>query len=491
MRRTSHRINSFVWILLLTILLTAGSSTPGHAESVDVFRVDVSGPIDAGTRHSVLSRLKTVRNGGFDLVVLRIHSSGGRIDFALDVSNAIDRLSVPVVAFVRGHAGTVAALLCISSDRVYMQEGAVLGTGPPTLQSGGRSIGRPQMIDRLRETYVQRAKEGGYAESLVAALVDPAVEVRWVETEDGTRTLMSGDQYRALKGRERTSLDVVSESGRLLRIKAGDAFRFGFCRKVVKRLVQVVETELHRAGRVQYHLSAVPRAWYESLLSGIATPTITGLLIIIGLVTALIELNSPGVESFGSIALVSFGTVMYTYAALDVAGGIALTIFLVGGMLYTLDVSLMPDPVSTGILGLFVILFALILAGQGFVLPELRTAPWELEYALDEFGTVLLSAGIGVLTYLITLQVLPDHVFDVPVVCCSPDPGDIRGAPEQAPPLRAGAQGKVEKALRPIGVLRFDDDRVIAFAEGAFLNRGVRVEVVEVGENGRAVLRPL
>ncbi len=324
---------------------------------------------------------------------------------------------------------------------------------------------------------------------LAEALIDPSTEVKWVKKTDSDRTFVTGEQTKR-GGSYREEIETVSRPGRLLRLKAGDAFRFGMCRKVVKNFREVVEEEVHAMGAVRFALHRISRSWYEPVFELVSNWIVTGLLIIAGVVLCLVELKRPGTGLSGSAGLFCFGTAVITYAVLGTSSGMAMVLFLVGTVLMALEIFVTSGHTAAGVIGLIFVLFSLVLSRQGFILPDPAEAPWELEYALDNFGLVLLSGGAGLFSYLFTLQFLPESFFHITVVCPEFLEGNESADSTTKPFPEPGREGVVVKSLHPIGALQFEDRMIVACATDHYVKQGTRVQVIDLAPP-RLKLRPL
>ena len=116
-------------LLVPTVL---GQSSSGGT----VYVATIDGTIDLGMTPYVKRVLSTAAEQGADAVLLDINTPGGRLDAALSIKDALLDAEVPVIAYVNREAFSAGALIAISADKIYMDEGGVIGAATPVDQEG-------------------------------------------------------------------------------------------------------------------------------------------------------------------------------------------------------------------------------------------------------------------------------------------------------------------------------------------------------------------
>jgi membrane-bound ClpP family serine protease len=144
-----------------------------------------------------------------------------------------------------------------------------------------------------------------------------------------------------------------------------------------------------------------------------------------------------------------------------------------------------------GLGGGLLIICALVLASQTFVVPR---NDYQLEQLRDSM-LVLAGAGVGILVVAaLTRRYLP-HAPVLGKVLLAPPQGEELSELSRREALTmlehlVGAEGKAVTPLVPGGKARFGDELVDVVTDGDFIDRGQRLQVVEVLGN-HVVVRSL
>ena len=86
------------------------------------------------------------------------------------------------------------------------------------------------------------------------------------------------------------------------------------------------------------------------------------------------EITSPGFGVPGTIAIIAFLIIFLGGALLGTVGSLEIVLFLLGVILLVIEIFLIPGFGVTGISGIVLMIAALVLARQEFVIPRV---PWE------------------------------------------------------------------------------------------------------------------
>jgi membrane-bound serine protease (ClpP class) len=120
-----------------------------------------------------------------------------------------------------------------------------------------------------------------------------------------------------------------------------------------------------------------------------------------------------------------------------------------------------------------------VLSLQGFVIPDVHGAPWQVDLFLSSFGRIMvafLGAGIGFFSLIRFLPKVP--MFGRLVLQT-----ELSGsAPSQAAgtPALAGRRGHALTPLRPSGKVDIDGTIFDVVADGEFVALGEPVEVIRI-----------
>ncbi|NIP82046.1 MAG: nodulation protein NfeD, partial [Gemmatimonadetes bacterium] len=117
----------------------ATPAVPAYAQSGAVHRVPVTGVVELGLAPFIERSLEEAAAAGAVAVVLDMDTPGGRVDAAERISDALSDSPVPVYTLVNRRAFSAGALIALSTDRIYMRPGSVIGAATPVDGSGTKA----------------------------------------------------------------------------------------------------------------------------------------------------------------------------------------------------------------------------------------------------------------------------------------------------------------------------------------------------------------
>ena len=184
---------------LLAAVLLAHTGAAGHeaagqeerAEQQQLVRVPLAGVVEMGLAPFIERTLDEAAAAGARAVVLDIETPGGRVDAAERIINAISRSEVPVYAYVNMHAYSAGAMIALATDRVLMQEGAVMGAATPVDGSGTKAP--EKIVSAMRAQMRALAEARGLDPTIAEAMVDEEIAIDGVIDEGKLLTLTAGE----------------------------------------------------------------------------------------------------------------------------------------------------------------------------------------------------------------------------------------------------------------------------------------------------------
>jgi membrane-bound serine protease (ClpP class) len=445
----------------------------------------LDGPI---TRRKV-SQLKTLigtelhsRNANW--IGITIDSAGGEIDQCQELANTLAELDpndVQTVAYIPVEASGGAALIALACDQLIMQPEAHLG-GKGTVSLDRRTI------ELARESIKNaRAKNSARGWSLMAAMIDPGVELF-------TFTNNKTGEVRYLSTAERDTLPDKNDWQQGPRIKApGEPLRLPAARAheldIASHVVDNFDEFKQLYGFTNDLRTAEPN-WALELVEALSSPALAVLLIVIGFVGIYIELHSPGMGVGAFVAALAFLLFFWSNFLHGTAGWLEVLLFLGGVFCVLLEVLVIPGFGIFGLGGGAMILASLVLASQTFVLPRTESQMAELRHSL----TIVAAAMVIVVSASIALRrYLPKApVFRTLLLSPTPEEDlvdlDYRESLADFSHL-VGQRGVATTNLMPSGKADFDGELVDVIAEGLPLDRGTPVLVVKTRGNRVLVRR--
>lgn len=468
------------------------------------YRVVVRGPVTAAMYESLERRIRHViaaRNANF--ILLQLECQGGDTvearrlaDFLRDLKDNDGREHVMTVAYVTPEASDVATLIALGCSEIVMSDRASLGNFEAVLAK------RPDFTDAVRESVEGLANEQGYPRLLFRGMFEPQLEIHRVRSQKGIaeRRLMDGAELKKDREGERRWVDEGGQikasepafrPGQWFRVDAERAKELEIARAVVDGDPPAALPKIYAL----YGLENVRNAeldWLDALAAFLREPWVGMILIMVGITGLLLELKIPGVMFPGILAAICF--VLYFWANSQLAGHLtmlAVLLFVLGLILIGLEIFVVPGFGITGISGITLVVVSLALAT--LVKKPETTGEWlDFGTSLSHIALSLLAAVGAAFTlawYMPSIPYVNRLVLKPPSADGTVDEGSPLAASEQAVAM-LGAIGEAATTLRPAGKARIGDEYVDVVAEGAYVEAGTPVQVIEV-EGNRIVVKPL
>ena len=228
-----------------------------------IVRVPVTGMVEMGLAPFIERVIEEAAAGGAAAVILDIETQGGRVDAALRITSAVGRSRVPVYAFVNMYAYSAGAMIALSTERVLMREGAVMGAATPVDGSGTKAS--EKMVSAMRAQMRAMTEAHG---------LDPAVAEAMV------------DEDLAIPG--------VIDRGKLLTLTTQEAVDLGYATAVADWEGVLEALELPATDVTEATVN-----WAERMVRFFTNPVIAPFLLSLGFLGLLVEIKSAGFRSGG------------------------------------------------------------------------------------------------------------------------------------------------------------------------------------------------
>ncbi|MBP7276083.1 MAG: nodulation protein NfeD [Kiritimatiellae bacterium] len=446
---------------------TPETPTPPPAR---VLVLEIRGPIDEALTYIVRRAARQAAESPTSALVLVMDTPGGGLDACRDIVSLIQKSPVPVLTYVERSAYSAGALIALSTQRIYMAPGSVIGDAmailvPPL--SGPQPVPEDlrEKLDSGTAAFARAtAEEAGHDPDVAEAFVRRGMELRRGDT-------------------------VIKPTGQLLTLTNQEAERlFGDPPRPLLSSGTVTNLEelLHREGLGAAPVEAFAVTSAERIARWIKL--LAPLFLMGGLLGIWIEIKTPGFGLPGALGIAALGIFFAGHHIAGLAGWEHMALFLIGVALLAVEIFVLPGFGITGITGLVLMVFSLLMAMAGRApdgswwpaLPALRLPFIKLTGA---------AAGAGIAAALIGAWLPKSPVFRKLILeaATDRDHGFTSSAPGEATLL--GAEGVTETELRPSGIARLNGRRSDVVADGEFIPQGARVRVIEVSGN-RIVVGP-
>lgn len=415
--------------------------------------------------------LKRVNEEKARAVVFDLHTPGG---LAMDTAELImvdmQKIEVPSYAFVNQKALSAGALIASGTDEIYMHPVSAIGSAGIIAGSGAE----------IPETL--KAK----IESAFDAFVTVVAE-RKGRNPDVIRAMMFKDEYFDFG-------EVQVEQGKLLTLTSTQAVsEFEGKPLLAKGIVSSVEELLKKEGLDDAEVIRAEPKGMERFAYWVAA--FSGVLILVGIGGAYLEMKTPGFGLGGAISLLAFGLFFFgNYVAGNMAGYGLMLLFVLGLVLVIVEFFILPGMIVPGVLGGIMILVSLFLAMvDDFAFDDNRVRGWDVEGALDWVNRPAMNLAIGLmgsaLLMMLMMRFLPQiPLFNSLVMVKELIKGDATGenGGSGGAQEHVGLSGVAITDLRPAGKGEFKGETLDITAANGFIAEGRKVVIVS--EDGLRIL---
>ncbi|MBV8363543.1 MAG: nodulation protein NfeD [Candidatus Eremiobacteraeota bacterium] len=419
-------------------LILAGSagmllSARGGAEQNAVVVIPIHGTIDEGMAHLVQRAVADANASGARAIVLDINTFGGLVSAATEIRDAMLTARMPTIAYVSERAWSAGALVALSAQQIAMAPGSSIGAAEPIPTT-------VKTVSALRAEFESTAQRNHRDPKIAAAMVDVNADA---------------PDYK--------------KHGAILTLRADDAKRAGIAQRVDLSLPDVLR---------DYHLQSYPTttaeySFGEQVARFATSPEVSGLLLTIGMLGLLIEMQTlHGIA--GLVGVLAFALFFGTHVYAGFSNGLVIGLAVLGvfGILYELHV--VPGHGAPGILGGIALLLAVLLA---FGIPFFFVA----------IQTISTAIILTVAFFWLATRYWPENAFMKRLTFDAVQGPDYVTSRDLT--FLRGLSGTASSFLRPAGVATIDGKRVDVLTEGDFIPAGTPVRVTRV-EGARVFVEP-
>jgi membrane-bound serine protease (ClpP class) len=492
----------------------------------------VTGVIEPGVKVLVERAIREAEEKNAKAIIFRIDTPGGRVDSAVEIAALIDETDIPTIAFIeKMGAISAGALISYACDDLVMTPGSNIGAAAPvTLSTEGTVPLGEKEKSYVRAKMRALAEANGHNPAIAEAMVDSDIELRSYRDEFGKTVVYSvkapdeADAPEPEGGRsappdplreivetltgqslEKPEEDedepsepytqnaeepgdvvfadgstLVLARGKLLTLTPDEALEFGVIDAIVKTLDEAVSHFMLGGGT--YH--TIEPNWAEKTYRFLTNPTIAGLLLMMGLGGLYFEVRTPGFGLPGMIAVVALGLLFGAHYVLGFTETIDIILILLGIALIAAEIFILPGLGIAGVLGFACLMVGTYLALVNFTIPEYS---WEFERIESVAHSLLVATVTSAILILATWRLLPrTPIYRSIMLAGSMDSATGWVSPkdgDDAESLAVGSRGVATSMLRPAGRARFGTKTLDVVTRGAFIDKGVAVELIQIDGN--------
>lgn len=426
-----------------------------------VYLIEVQGTIDMGLAHFFERTIPEINEKGGDAIILDIDTFGGRVDAATDMKNALLRSELKTIAFINTKAISAGALISLACDTIVMRSGATIGATTVVDVQSNKAGEKAQSY--MREEMAATAEAKGRNAEIAKAMVDESLDIDTLVTAEGD-TLILDDVEGAV-------------SGKLVTLRTSTALKYGIADYQMDSLEEIYEHYSFSSADVE----KVEPTWSEAIVRFLTDPVVSSLLMTIGFLGIIFELQSPGWGIPGIVGLVALALFFSTSIIADLASMTDLLILLAGIVLLGVEALVIPGFGVFGILGLVIIVYGLFT----LLIPDIPT-PQDINSALWGLTISIIGGIIGL--GLLIKQLGKSKVWQKISLGTSETQKEGYDSSLGLEDL-VGKFGKVMTTLRPAGTAIIESKRIDVVTEGDYIDADEEVEVIRIDGNRVIVQR--
>jgi membrane-bound serine protease (ClpP class) len=429
-------------------LLSAIASPVAAQEEGYVLRVPVTGVVELGLAPFIERSIEEATAAGALALILDMDTPGGRVDAAQRISDALTDASIPVYTLVNRRAFSAGALIALSTDRIYMRPGSVIGAATPVDGAGTKAS--EKIVSAMRSEMRALAESAGLDPEVAAAMVDEDIEI-----------------------------EGVVEPGKLLTLTTTEAVDIDYALEVAD--LEALLVELGHEGAA---VTTAEANWAERVVRFFSNPVVAPFLLTLGFLGLITEIKTPTFGLAGAAGLLSLSLFFGSHMIVGLAGLEDIIIFGTGLLLIGVEVFLVPGFGLFGLVGGIGVTAGLYLSMLG----GLPTSPDFARAGLVLSTTVVLIAVCA----WVLIRTLPGSsrlaksgifLFDSTDRAIGYESAEIRSD-------LIGVPGSAITDLRPSGTALFGDERIDVVSESEWITEGTPVRVISA-EGYRHVVRAI
>jgi len=477
-------------------LSNAPTETPGTKAAVII----CEGMIDNGLYKSIRRRTQTALDEGVEYLIYEIGTYGGILQSADDISKyfILDiGKKAHTVAYITTEAISAGAMISVSCQDIIMRENTTIGDCAPVVFGGKlEGVEREKVESFTRAAFMRAAEANGYPEALLKAMVTMQTKVYKVKNLQTGKSEFFESEHLP-KDPNKYDIDnqeLIVKENELLTLTASKALEYGIARAQVKDRAGVLEFLAKRDGVTFVGEPMVLKTnWSEEMVRWLNSPAVMAVLVMLALLGVYIEFNTPGIGLPGLVAVICFTIIIGSKYLVGLANWVEVALLVLGILLLLVEFLVLPGfgiAGFSGIVCIFAGLFGMLIKNPPDKLPWPQDA---IAWSDFTWGVVGLSTGfIGfVITAWLLSKYLPRIQFLSGLILAPAVPRQSAEIPVSMtiPPesktlsVNLGDAGEVVSILRPTGKAKFGNAIVDVVAEAEFLDKGTKVEIIEIHGN--------
>jgi membrane-bound serine protease (ClpP class) len=424
----------------------------------DIVVVPMRGEISPSLLMFLRRTQKAAESSGASAIIFEMDTYGGRLDSAAEITNVLNRATIPTYTFINSNAGSAGSLIAVATQHIYMAPVSAIGAAAPVLPTGEDLplTEREKTISYWTALIRSSAIKNGHNPDIGEAFMNKDKEVKI-----GDRIIHSKGAVLTLNAQEATE-----------KINGKPLLADGIADSIV---------DLTKKAGLKGNLVSLNPSGFERIAFWITA--LAPLLLLGGIIGAYLEFKIPGASLPGIISAVCFALFFLGHYLAGLAGWEVVGLFVLGMVLVLIEILFFAhSTIVFGVLGVFLMLASLLWAmidrypGQKFF-------PTGKMLAVPLLNLFIAIVGSFIVIALLARYLPRTSLYRRFALMESNPPGpSLAGAPRQfatALALAPGMQGIAATVLRPSGKARFADHIVDVVTEGEFIAPQTPITVIQ------------
>src|SRR5437667_2654874 len=424
----------------------------------DIIVVPLRGEISPSLLMFLRRTEKAAESSGALATIFEMDTYGGRLDSAAEITNVLNRATIPTYTFINSNAGSAGSLIALATQRIYMAPVSAIGAAAPVLPTGEDlpATERDKTISYWSALIRSSAIRNGHNPDVGEAFMNKDKEVKV-----GDRLIHPKGALLTLNGQEATE-----------RINGKPLLAAGIADSIV---------DLRQKAGLTGNITSLNPSGFEQLALWITA--LAPLLLLGGIIGAYLEFKIPGASLPGIISAICFALFFLGHYLAGLAGWEVVGLFVLGLVLVMIEILFFAhSTIVFGVVGVFLMLASLLCA-------MIDRYPGETFFPTGSMLAMpLLNLFIAITAAFIIIALLARYLPRTSIyrrfalITSNPPGPSLAGVPREfATPLALmpGMQGTALTILRPSGKARFADHVVDVVTEGEFIAPQTPITVIQ------------
>ncbi|MDF7800642.1 NfeD family protein [Pontiellaceae bacterium B1224] len=444
---------------LLALLITTTVRAEETNTAQLVYIIPVEKMIEPALLYVVRRGVDEATRNNADAIILKMDTTGGRVDSAVAIVGALGRSDIPVYTFVEREAISAGAMIALSTPYIYMKPGSVIGDITPiSMGMTGSVQDLPEAVEEKMTSYVaahvrSAAEQGGHDPELAEAMVRRDIEFK-------VGDIVISDSGKVLTLTNTEAAQLVGEDQHPL-LSSG----------TVDSIDEMLEAlDLQQAEQITMEVSAAEKL--ARLIAGIAP-----ILMMIGLGGIWLEFKTPGFGIFGIAGISCLLLFFFGHHLAGLSGLEDVLLFSLGVILLAIEVFVTPGFGVMGFSGMLLIFVSFVSA-----MSERLPGHWRpVDFSPDTFSAPLLKVLLSFAGAIVLVVVAGKFLPNTPMFRTLTLSDVVPNAEDDESLL--GLEGLSHSDLRPAGSGYFNGRKLDVVSYGDYIPRQTEIRIVEVHGN--------